>query len=431
MKRALKNIVVFILTLEAKLVLRRYKPKIIAITGSVGKTSTKDAIYTALLAFTHVRKSAKSYNSDFGIPLTILGLPNAWNNPYGWLSNIAKGFLLLLKKMDYPKWLVLEIGADHPGEIQAIMRWVHPDISVITRIGDVPVHVENYKSVKDVVREKSYLARELKKDGFLILNADDSDVIAFKEYSNARVITFGIREEADIRASYIQTAYDESGKITGTAFKVDMDGSSIPIKLNGILGQTHIYPVLASFAVIRALGFNPLLAQSTFSNHEYPKGRMNIIDGTNHSTIIDDTYNASPVAVEEGFLSIKNIDAKGRKIAVIGDMLELGKHSGDEHQRLGKLAGEIFKVILLVGIRAKDMKEAAAKSGLSKKSIFVFESSTDAGEFLKTFIGEGDVIFIKGSQGMRMEKAIHSIMEYPELRIKQLVRQEPEWLSKA
>src|SRR5436309_1664814 len=111
MKDTIKKIVIFILTLEAKMVLRRYKPKIVAVTGSVGKTSTKDAIYTALLPFAHVRKSAKSFNSDIGIPLTILGLPNAWNDGAKWLSNICRGFMLAVKSHPYPEWLVLEVGA--------------------------------------------------------------------------------------------------------------------------------------------------------------------------------------------------------------------------------------------------------------------------------------------------------------------------------
>ena len=221
MKDTIKKIVIFILTLEAKLVLRKYKPKIIAITGSVGKTTTKDAVYTALLPFTYVRKSAKSFNSDIGIPLAILGLPNAWSDAPKWLSNILAGLLLIIRKESYPKWLVLEIGADHPGEIERVMRWLHPDISVITRIGEVPVHVEHYRSVRDVAREKSFLARGVKKDGFLILNADDKDVMSFKELSNAPVSTFGIREAADVKGSFLKTLYGEGGEIKGVSLRVE------------------------------------------------------------------------------------------------------------------------------------------------------------------------------------------------------------------
>ncbi len=430
MKEAIKKIVISILTLEAKIVLRKYKPKIVAVTGSVGKTSTKDAIYAALLPFAHVRKSSKSFNSDLGIPLTILGLPNAWNDARKWLSNIYRGFLLAVSKKDYPEWLVLEIGADHPGEIQRVMEWVHPDVSIITRIGDVPVHVENYRSVKEIIREKSFLASGVKNDGCLILNADDADVMGFKEYTNARVLTFGIINNADVHGTYIRPLYDDKQMVSGVAFKVDMDGSSIPISLKNVLGKTHVYPVLASFALIKALSLSPLEIQSAFTDYDYPKGRMNVIDGIQGSKVIDDTYNASPVAMEEALRAIEEIQVSGRKIGVLGDMLELGRYSAEQHVRLGDFAGKIFDVLVLVGIRAKEMGEPAHKAGRKKSQIHVFDNSSDAGQYLEGFIKEGDLVFVKGSQGMRMERVVEKIIQYPEFKSKLLVRQEPEWLAK-
>ncbi len=434
MKNILKQIVIKILTLEARLVIKKYKPRIIAVTGSVGKTSTKDAIYTAMLPFYHVRKSAKSFNSDLGIPLTILGLSNAWNNPKGWLQNIIAGASIVLRKKDYPAWLVLEIGADHPGEIEEVMHWIHPDISVITRIGSVPVHVEHYKSVKEVIKEKSYLARGVKKDGFLILNADDDDVMSFKEYSSAKVITYGIREKADIQASYIQPVYEgrneNKDRVSGVSFKADIGGSSIPIILKNILGGAHIYPVLSACAVVHALGQNMLQMSETFEMHDYPRGRMNVLEGRSGTTVIDDTYNASPVAMEEGFRTIESLQTEGQKIAILGDMLELGRHSQDEHQRLGGFAGKIFNEIVLVGIRAKDMRDPAIKAGLDPEKIIFFDKAEQAGEHVRSVMQKGDIIFVKGSQGMRMERAVERLMAHPERKTRLLVRQEPEWIEK-
>ncbi len=429
MKDIFKKIIIFILTLEAKLVIKKYKPKIVAVTGSVGKTSTKDAIYTALSAFFYVRKSAKSFNSDIGIPLTILGLPNAWSDVKMWLSNIYDGFLLLVTKTKYPEWLVLEIGADHPGEIERVMKWIHPDISVITRIGKVPVHVEFYKSVKDVVREKSFLARGLKLDGTLIINADDEDVVGFKEYTKAKSISFGVKEKADIRASFIVPQYKDS-KVSGMSFKVDNAGSSLPIVLSGIVGNQYVYPVLASFAVIQSLGLSPLKAVDAFEKYDYPRGRMNIIDGINSSVIIDDTYNASPVAMEEGFYTIKHLAVLGKKIAIIGDMLELGKFSLDEHERLGSIAADVFDFVCLVGIRASDMKNTLLQKGFAKDNVCVFETAKEAGVHMKDKISEGDIVYVKGSQGMRMERAVEEIMSNQKDKEKLLVRQEKEWLNK-
>jgi len=429
MKNILKTIVIKILTIEARLVIKKYKPKIIAVTGSVGKTSTKDAIYTALLPFFHVRKSAKSFNSDLGIPLTILGLGNAWSDPKKWFGNIVAGAQIAFGKKEYPAWLVLEIGADHPGEIEEVMKWIHPDISVVTRIGSVPVHVEHYKSVKEVIKEKSYLARGVKPDGCLILNADDEDVMGFKEYTGAKVMTFGIHEKSDIHASYIQPVY-EDGLVTGVSFKADIGGSSIPIILKNTVGASHVYPVLAAVAVVHALGQSVLQMTEAFETHDYPRGRMNIIEGRFGTTIVDDTYNASPVAMEEAFKTIEGLTVEGRRIGVLGDMLELGKHSLDEHHRLGEFAAKVFDELVLVGIRARDMKESAEKAGFDLQNVAVFDTAEQAGEHVRSTMKKGDLVFVKGSQGMRMERAVERLMAHPERKARLLVRQEPEWLGK-
>jgi UDP-N-acetylmuramoyl-tripeptide--D-alanyl-D-alanine ligase len=429
MKNILKKIIITILTLEAKLVIKKYKPKIVAVTGSVGKTSTKDAIYTALKPFYHVRKSDKSFNSDIGIPLTILGLPNAWSDIRMWFKNIVDGMMLVIQKQSYPEWLVLEIGADHPGEIEQVMHWIHPDISVVTRIGSVPVHVEFYKSVKEVIKEKSFLARGLKADGTLILNADDEDVMGFKEYTKAKAVTYGIDEKSDIKASFVQPLY-ENEKVSGVSFKVDINGSSIPMVLDHIVGKQYVYPVLAAFGVIHTLGLSPIKAVESFATYEYPKGRMNIIDGMNGSVIIDDTYNASPVAMEEGFNAIHGITSNGKKIAVVGDMLELGKFSVEEHKRLGAFANVVFNIVALVGIRARDMKDVLLEHGFNPDKIFTFDNSTEAGDKMKEIIKANDVVYVKGSQGMRMEKVIEKIMKEPKQKDKLLVRQEKEWVSR-
>ena len=430
MKNIFKKIIVFILIWEAKLVLKKYDPKIVAVTGSVGKTSTKDAIYTALLPFFHVRKSSKSFNSDIGIPLTILGVPNGWNDPKIWIKNIFHGLVLLVSKKEYPKWLVLEIGADRPGEIESISKWIRPDVAVITRIGKVPVHVEFYKSVADVVKEKSFLARAVKKGGTLIVNADDEDVAKFREYTNARGISFGLEEQADVRGSYPQVIYDERKKPSGMSVKIDIAGSSIPVSISGVLGRHHLYPVLAAFAVAHSQGLNLLSVSESFSSHKAPRGRMNIIEGISGSTIIDDTYNASPVALEEGLNILKEIKTEGRKIVMLGDMLELGKFSVAEHRRLGLLASKNADVIITVGIRAKDYAEGAIEGGYSAENIFSFDNSESAGKYAQTIIKPYDCVYVKGSQGMRMEKAVVMIMANSKIKDKLLVRQEKEWLSR-
>jgi len=431
MKNTLKKIITYILTVEAKLVLKKYKPKIVAVTGSVGKTSTKDAIYTAFLPFFHVRKSAKSYNSEIGIPVTILGVENAWSDPKKWAKNIFDGLILILFKKEYPEWLVLEIGADRPGDIEKTCKWIKPDISVITRIGSVPVHVEFYKLVEDVIKEKSFLAFAVKKDGVLILNSDDEDVLSFKEYSQARTITYGIQNSSsDVRGTYSQITYDENGKPTGMSIKADVIGNSLPISVSGVLGNQHLYPALAAFAAAHSENLNLVEVASSFTKHISAPGRMNIIDGIKSSTIIDDTYNASPIALEEGINILGEVTTKGKKIAILGDMLELGKYSSSEHKRLGELVAKNFDILVAVGIRAKDYAVGALEAKMKKSNILLCDEAKDVPEITKNLIHKGDCIYIKGSQGMRMERVVKALMEHPEEASKLLVRQDEEWLSR-
>ncbi len=429
MKNTIKKIVVYILTLESKIALKRHKPFVVAITGSVGKTSTKDAVYTALTPFFHVRKSAKSFNSEIGIPLTILGLENPWNDTKQWILNIIRGAFVALGR-SYPTLLVLEIGADRPGEIKSAVSWIKPDISIVTRVGKVPVHVEFYKSPAQVAKEKSELVKGTKSDGVVILNADDPDVVEMKALTSAKIITFGIKEHADLYGSYISVAYDKEENPSGMTARVDLGGNSFPIVLKDCLGVQHIYPVLAAFAVAHAKGVNLLEVSEAFSLHESPKGRMHIIKGINNSTIIDDTYNASPTAVEEGLKLVESLKILGRKIVVVGDMLELGKHSSSEHRRLGEIAGKVSDIVASVGIRSKEFAHGALEVGADRENVLFFENSIDAGKKLIDIIKKGDVVYVKGSQSMRMERVVEALMAEPEKKSELLVRQEIEWLKR-
>ena len=153
-KSILKKIIAYILKLESRLVLWKYKPKVIAITGSVGKTSTKDAVYAVISKFSYVRKSEKSYNSEIGLPLTILGCPNGWSNPYTWTKNILVGLWLIIWPNKYPEWLVLEVGVGKPGDMKRTASWLKTDAVIMTAIGETPVHIEFFDSRKHLIEEK-------------------------------------------------------------------------------------------------------------------------------------------------------------------------------------------------------------------------------------------------------------------------------------
>lgn len=425
MKNIFKKIIVTVLQFEAKLVLKKYRPKIVAITGSVGKTSTKDAVYSVLATSFFVRKSSKSFNSELGVPLTILGLPNAWNNPLKWLKNIIDGLKIILFTHPYPEWLVIEVGADRPGDIKSVAFWLKPDISIVTRLSSVPVHVEFFDSPEQVREEKSQLIRATKENGVAILNADDILVSTMRPLARGRVLTFGAEKKADVSAKDFQIMYS-GDQPAGISFSVEDNW----VKISDSVGRQHMYTALAGLAVAKALGLDLARAVSAFDEHVSSLGRMRILKGKNDSSIIDDTYNSSPVAAHEALRTLKEIKTTGRKIAVLGDMLELGEFSSKEHGKLGIEAAKVADVIFAVGIRAKGIYDSAIKSGFPQERIFYFSSSTDAVGDIKEMIQANDVVLVKGSQGVRMEKIVKEIMLEQEKSAELLVRQEPEWLRR-
>lgn len=429
-KQIFKTIVTATLEAEAKLVLKKYKPKIIAVTGSVGKTSTKDAIFAVVGEALVARKSEKSFNSEIGLPLTILNCESGWSNPLIWLKNIIKGLVLILTRMHYPKWLVLELGASKPGDIARATAFVVPDIAVFTRFGDVPVHVEFFKSPEELFEEKANLVKALRPTGVLIVNADEERVLALREKTKAKSLTYGLNAGAMFRATNIQVAYEGEVPV-GTNFKLEYEGNVFPVDMHGVLGVQPVYSALAAIAVGAYLKLNIVDVIGRLSTHISPPGRMRVIPGIKGATIIDDTYNASPIAAEVAVDTLKNIKTKGKKIAVLGDMLELGKFTIDEHKKLGMQAGGFVDLLLAVGPRAKYIVEGALDADMSEKNILEFDDSHQAGKYLEGIIGAGDVILIKGSQGVRMERAVEEIMAEPERAALLLVRQEEEWQAKA
>ena len=424
----LKKIVVIILTWEARMVLLRAKPRIIAVTGSVGKTTTKDAIYAALCAHLHIRKSDKSLNSDIGVPLAILGLENGWSDPLKWTMNIIQGFLLAAFPSDYPHWLVLEVGADRPGDIRNIARWLRPDIAVITAVPEIPVHVEFFDSPAAVLREKRSLAEHLKPGGKLIINGDDPHMSDLRSDFRGLIVTYGFEDHNDFFSSHDEVLY-EANVPTGIRFRVNHSGSSVPVSVYGALGRPRIYAALAALAVASAVGVDEVSASAALAVWAPPPGRMRLLTGVRGSIIIDDTYNSSPAAALAALDTLASLKAAGRKIAMMGDMLELGKYSADAHKEVGERIAVSASMLITVGFRARLMAEAALDAGMSDEVVRSYEQgeAERAGLELEKEIKEGDVILIKGSQSIRMERAVEVLLAEPQKAAEHLVRQEEEW----
>ena len=426
--RFLRVLLVQILTWEARMVLYRHAPKIIAVTGSVGKTTTKDAIYAAVSSRLRVRRSEKSFNSEIGVPLTILGLTNPWSNPFLWLSAFVRGLLAIFAK-SYPEWLILEVGADRPGDIRSIAAWLKPDIVVFTGVPSIPVHVEYFDSPEAVFREKRALIEYLKPGGSLILNGDDIRAKDLKAEFRGLTTTYGFEEGCDFIAS--REAIEYADGPTGFYVRVDHAGSSVPLSVKGALGRPRIYGALAALAVAHAIEIDIVSAASALAAWIPPPGRMRIVEGKDGSTIIDDTYNSSPVAALSALDTLKDVQGK-RKIAVLGDMMELGKFSASAHRTVGERVAQCADMLVTLGFRARAIAEAALDAGMMEKNILQFEQNeaVRAGHEIAALVGEGDIILVKGSQSMRMERTVQLLMKHPEQAKDLLVRQDTKWITR-
>jgi len=428
----IRNIFIKILQWQATAVLWKYKPQIIVITGSIGKTSTKDAIFNVLSQFAYVRKSQKNFNNDIGVPLTILGLSTGWRNPFKWLVNVLKAFgLILLPFRKYPKWLILEVGIRKPGDMEELKRWVKPDIVVVSAFGSMPSHVEFFEDKYGVWKEEAAIIDAMDGNGTLLLNHDDPEVMKLAENSKHRTYTFGIHKDATIQMGHSEVDYHpEHIEAKGTIFRIDYEGKSIPVHIHGFLGNNVVYASGAALLVAHVMKLPMVQATEGLAAGKFPAGRMCIIEGVKNTMIIDDTYNSSPSAVENALEVLHSLRALGRKVAVLGDMFDLGKYTDEEHRKMGESAASRCDKLITVGMRARNTAKAAIDAGMNEKDVMMFDDSQLAGKFVEEKISKGDVILIKGSQGVRMERAVVEIMAHPELREEFVVRQEEEWVSK-
>ncbi len=429
MKNIFKTIIFKILELEARVVLVRFKPKIIAISGTVGKTTTKDMIYWGLKDAVKVRKNYKSMNSEIGVPLTILDLKTGWNDPKAWLKNICIGFWRMIHNPEFPEWLVLETGIDRPGDMKKLTSWLKPDIAVITALGKVPAHVEYFESPEKVMAEEGSLVFAVKENGAVILNADDENVLKLKSKLEVRTYTYSLINKSDVMASNYEIVYEDH-KPAGVVYKVNYDGNVIPVKINGAIGEPVVYSSLPAICAAIFMDISILKVGESFSNYEPTPGRMNVINGEDGAVIIDDSYNASPLAVQSALnvLNELRVHHGAKKIAVLGDMLELGKFSAKEHRGIGELIASLkIDILVTVGFRAEAIAEEAHKNGFPINKIFTFRESVDAISKCMEFLKEGNIILVKGSQGARMEKIVRELVADDVDVMNRLVRQESAW----
>jgi len=412
----------------AKLILARYRPDIIGITGSAGKTSTKEAIYAVLSGKQRVRRSEKNYNNEIGVPLTIIGVESAGRNIFGWLVILLKAMkVIIIGEKNYPDILVLEMGVDRPGDMEYLKSIVRPRIGVITMIG--PVHLEFFGTMEKIEKEKGSLITDLEPNGWAVVNHDDERSRFAAKNITTRLLSFGCEEKADLRAREIVFSFEETGAtrhLIGTNFKLSHDGSTVPVFLPQVIGYHAVYAALAAAAVGTAYGMNLVEISRSLSSFRSPAGRLNLVPGIKNSTIIDDSYNSSPKPAIAALKVTSEIPAKsGKRLAVLGDMAELGSHTVDGHREVGRAVAQFrFDSLITVGEKARDIGRGAQEAGLSPDKIFNFSSADEAKKFVQSRINQGDLVLVKGSQSIRMEKIVKEIMAEPLRAIELLVRQD-------
>jgi len=428
----MRNILQYILKILAIITIWRYRPLIIGVTGSVGKTGAKEAIYSVLNERFNIRRNIKNYNNEIGAPLTVLGSDvspeTTFGGLLGWLKIFSKSLINIIYQRNYPEILVLELGVSKPDDMKYLMSFLPVKIGVFTAIGEFPSHLEFFSGINKLVEEKSLLIKSLPDDGLAVLNYDDSLVKQVGSDLSEKIKTtyYGFGEGADLRIENYELRVDDIEKGDfGINFKLDYQGSFVPVRLIRVLGKHQVFSAAAAASVGLFFNLNLVDISEALKDYYSLPGRTNLIKGIKQTWIIDDTYNASPLSTESSLeilneLGLKSLN-QARKIAVLGDMMELGVKTESGHRTVGKKAAEIADLIFTVGSRARFIADEAKQNGFSKDKILEFSKAEDAGLPLQQEMQKADIILIKGSRSMRMEKIIKEIMSEPEKADKLLI----------
>lgn len=430
----MKNFIAKQLQKMAKATMAQHAPQVVAVTGSVGKTTTRMAIAAVLGGSFVVRSPEKNYNNEFGVPLTILGEESAGKDVWHWLKVLWRS--RRHGGADYPNMLVLEYGADKPGDIRALCAIAKPNVSVITAVS--PVHVANYPDMHALVDEKASLGEETVGDGLVVLNADDTRVAAMASRMTTPTATYSVTRDADVRVTEIVTTVAPREKFlpgeeyARTTAKIRTRRGEATVTLVDSVGVGVVSACAAAVLVGEHYGVPVATAAMRLNARLRPAaGRLCPIAGVKGSLILDDSYNAAPASVRAGVAAIGVFfpAAKGRRIAVLGKMAELGTYATEEHVAIGQYVAEHADVFIAVGPEMRAATEAAIAAGMTRTNVSWFATPEAAGVFVDRMLGPGDVVLVKGSQSARMEKVVRAVMAEPIRAEELLVRQSAYWLA--
>lgn len=407
------------LELLVKIKLSRTRPTIIGITGSFGKTSTKEAIYEVLKTRWNVYRNQKSLNTEIGLLLAVLEQPSGFSSPVKWIKILAAAVKNALygKKYDL---VVLEYGADKPGDISHLVKIAKPHIAVITHISSVHQTAGQFKNEEEVFNEKKCLVKILGPQNTAILNWDDRYLKKLNNNLRAKILWFNSPHGI----------FAEDLTNTHTGFRATIHMASQKYQADfAIPGAYHVDIFLPAILCGILNGISPKESIAALEKFKLPPGRMSIVEGKNGAILLDSSYNASPETTKQALNLLKEFPAK-KRIAVLGNMNELGAYSREAHKEIAKYIDEIWlDELVTVGDLAHLIASEALKKGFPKNRIKILSASEEAGEYLREKSpGKDYVILFKGSQNrVRLERAIKMVMAHPERARDLLCRQEPEW----
>ena len=355
--------------------------KIAGVTGSVGKTTTKEILAALLGAKLRVLKSEGNFNNEYGLPLTLFRLEETHQAA------------------------VLEMGMSRRGELARLAAIARPDVGVVTRVA--PAHLEFFASVDEIALAKRELIEGLNgHDSTAVLNADDPRVAAFGAFAPGRVVTYGI----DAPAFFSAAAIEDRGAL-GSAFDYVSPEGRVRLELP-VPGRHAIYNALAALAAASVWNIGAAEAQSVFRTLRVPAMRGELLRFSNGAALINDSYNSSPAALHAMVAVLAATPNFQRRILAAGEMRELGASSPMLHREAGIFTAKTGKVDWVIGVEgdAQEIVEGAVSAGIPRAQTQFFPSSEDAARFLEELIAPGDVLLVKGSRGVKMERIVETLL---------------------
>jgi UDP-N-acetylmuramoyl-tripeptide--D-alanyl-D-alanine ligase len=365
----------------ARAVREAWGGKIAGVTGSVGKTTTKEILAALLGAKLRVLKSEGNFNNEYGLPLTLFRLEETHQAA------------------------VLEMGMSRRGELARLAAIARPDVGVVTRVA--PAHLEFFSSVDEIALAKRELIEGLNgRDSTAVLNADDPRVTAFGAFAPGRVVTYGI----DAPAFFSAAAIEDRGAL-GSAFDYVSPEGRVRLELP-VPGRHAIYNALAALAAASVWNIGAAEAQSVFRTLRVPAMRGELLRFSNGAALINDSYNSSPAALHAMVAVLAATPNFQRRILAAGEMRELGPASPALHREAGIFTAKTGKVDWVIGVEgdAQEIVEGAVSAGIPRAQTRFFPSSEDAARFLEELIAPGDVLLVKGSRGVKMERIVETLL---------------------